>query len=114
MCYNKGTKEMEDLIMKYVVEVCYGDRNEWSDEIEYYGDALNHALAMSELQGVSEARVWFGEEMIDTCVDGIIQGFAEEWEEDEEEDEWAEYDEPNYPFDEWGYDPYTGGFDADL
>ena len=33
MCYNKGTKEMEDLIMKYVVEVRYGDRNEWSDEI---------------------------------------------------------------------------------
>ena len=96
--------------MKYVVEVMYGDRNEWSDEIAYYGDALNHALAMSELQGVSEARVWFGEEVIDTCVDGIIQGFAEEW----EEDEWAEYDEPNYPFDEWGYDPYTGGFDADL
>ena len=91
--------------MKYVVEVIYGDRNEWSDEIEYYGDALNHALAMSELQGVSEARVWFGEEMIDTCMDGIIQGFAEKWEED---------DEPNYPFDEWGYDPYTGGFDPDL
>lgn len=32
----------------------------------------------------------------------------------EEVDEWAEYDEPNYPFDEWGYDPYTGGFDPDL
>ena len=100
--------------MKYVVEVCYGDRNEWSDEIAYYGDALNHALAMSELQGVSESRVWFGEEMIDTCVDGIIQGFAEEWEEDEEDDEWAEYDEPNYLFDEWGYDPYGGCFDPDL
>ena len=93
--------------MKYVVEVCYGDRNEWSDEIAYYGDALNHALAMSELQGVSEARVWFGDELIDTCVDG-------EWLEDEPEDEWAEYDEPNYPFDEVGYDPYTGGYDADL
>ena len=103
--------------MKYVVEVCYGDRNEWSDEIAYYGDALNHALAMSELQGVSEARVWFGEEMIDTCVGGIItnEDFEVEVEEvEEEEDEWAEYDEPNYPYDEWGYDPYTGGFDADL
>ena len=102
--------------MKYVVEVCYGDRNEWSDEIAYYGDALNHALAMSELQGVSETRVWFGEEMIDTCVDGIItsEDFEVEVEEVEEEDEWADYDEPNYPFDEWGYDPYTGGFDIDL
>ena len=103
--------------MKYVVEVCYGDRNEWSDEIAYYGDALNHALAMSELQGVSEARVWCGDELIDTCVDGIItsEDFEIEVEEVEEvEDEWAEYDEPNYPYDEWGYDPYTGGFDADL
>lgn len=37
-----------------------------------------------------------------------------ESEELEEEDEWAEYDEPHYPFDEVGYDPYTGGFDPDL
>lgn len=92
--------------MNYVVEVCYGERNEWSDEIEYYGDALNHALAMSELQGVSETRIWLGDELVDTCVDGIIQ--------EEEEENWADYDEPNYPFDEWGYDPYTGGFDPDL
>ena len=94
--------------MNYVVEVCYGNRNEWSDEMEYYGDALNYALAMSELQGVSETRVWFGDEIVNTCVDGIIQS------EEEEEDEWEEYDEPNYPFDEWGYDPYAGGFDPDL
>jgi hypothetical protein len=90
--------------MKYVVEVCYGDRNEWSDEIKFYGDALNHALAMSELQGVSEARVWFGEEVIDTVIDGIIQ-------DEEPVDEWAEYDDR---WDEVGYDPYTGGYDMDL
>ena len=102
--------------MKYVVEVIYGNRNEWSDEFDYYGDALNYALAMSELQGVSETRVWYSEEIIDTCVDGIItsEDFEVEVEEVEEEDEWAEYDEPNYPYDEWGYDPYTGGFDPDL
>lgn len=102
--------------MKYVVEVIYGNRNEWSDEFDYYGDALNYALAMSELQGVGETKVWFGEEVIDTCVDGIIttEDFEVEVEEVEEEDEWAEYDEPNYPFDEWGYDPYTGGYDMDL
>ena len=93
--------------MKYVVEVCYGDRNEWSDEIKFYGDALNHALAMSELAGVSEARVWCDDEIIDIVVDGIIQ-------DEEPVDEWAEYDEPNYPFDEVGYDPYTGGYDMDL
>lgn len=102
--------------MNYVVEICYGDRNEWSDEIEYYGDALNHAIAMSELEGVSETRIWFGDELIDTCVDGIIVTDDEDdWEEYEEpEDECAEYDEPHYPFDEVGYDPYTGSFDADL
>lgn len=32
----------------------------------------------------------------------------------EEVDEWAEYDEPHYPFEEAGYDPYAGGFDPDL
>ena len=102
--------------MKYVVEVIYGNRNEWSDEIEFYGDALNHALAMSEMQGVGETRVWYGDEGVDTCVDGIIttEDFEVEVEEGEEEDEWAEYDEPNFPFDEWGYDPYAGGFDPDL
>ena len=97
--------------MKYVVEVIYGDRNEWSEEIDYYGDALNYALAMSELQGVGETKVWFGEEVIDTVVDGIIQGQEEEWWEDDEEDQWAEYEDR---WDEVGYNPYTGGYDADL
>ena len=106
--------------MKYVVEVCYGNRNEWSDEFDYYGDALDYAIDMSKLQGVGETKVWFEEEVVDTVVDGIVQGECEDWDRehedwgDEEEDEWAEYDEPNYPFDEWGYDPYTGGFDPDL
>ena len=89
--------------MKYVVEIIYGDRNEWSAEEEYYGDALNYALAMSELQGVSETRIWYGEEVVDTIVDGIIQG-----------DDWDDWDEPYDPFDEVGYDPYTGGYDMDL
>ena len=92
--------------MNYVVEICYGDRNEWSDEIEYYGDALNYALAMSELQGVSETRVWFDSEIIDTVVDGMIQGEYEDWGDD--------WDEPYDQFDEVGYDPYTGGYDMDL
>ena len=87
--------------MKYVVEVIYGDRNEWSEEMEDYCDALNHACKMSELQGVSEARVWYDEEVIDTFVDG-------------EEEGWDEWDEPYDPFDEVGYDPYTGGYDMDL
>ena len=66
---------------------------------------------MSELADVSEARVYAdGDEILDSYVDGEEAPLPL----DEEEDEWAEYDEPNYPFDEWGYDPYTGGFDADL
>jgi hypothetical protein len=89
--------------MKYVVEVMYRDRNEWSDEIEHYGDAVNHAREMSQLAGVSETRVWYEEEIIDIFVDG------EEYE--EEVDEWAEYEDR---WDEVGYDPYTGGFDPDL
>ena len=100
--------------MKYVVEVCYGNRNEWSDEIECYEDALSYALAMSGLVDVSEARVWLGDEIVNTCVHEMTQDDGyEDWG-DEEEDEWAKYDEPHYPFDEWGYDPYTGGFDPDL
>ena len=90
--------------MKYIVEVMYRDRNEWSDEMEEYCDAVNHAREMSKLAGISEARVWYDEEIIDIFVDG----------KEYEEDEWAEYDESSYPYDEWGYDPYTGGFDADL
>ena len=124
MCYNISTKRVattakESTSMKYVVEVMYGDRNEWSNEIEYYGDALNHALAMSELAGVSETRVWADDEIVVTCVDGLFQcDEYEDWDREHEdwgdEDDWAEYDEPNYPYDEWGYDPYTGGFDPDL
>jgi hypothetical protein len=111
MCYNIGTKETEDLIMKYVVEVCYGNRNEWSNEFDKYSHACQYACDMSKLAGVSEARIYQGDEHIMTYVDGEEQ--LPDWD-DEEEDEWAEYDEPNYPYDEWGYDPYTGGFDADL
>ncbi len=92
--------------MEYVVEIMYRDHDEWSNEMEDYCEAVKHAREMSKLAGVSEARVWNEEEIIDIFVDG------KEYEEDE--DEWAEYDEPNYPYDEWGYDPYTGGFDPDL
>lgn len=88
--------------MKYVVEVMYRDRNEWSDEMEEYCDALNHARKMSELAGASEARIWYDEEIIDIFVDG---------EELDYEDDWGE---PYDPFDEVGYDPYTGGYDFDL
>lgn len=89
--------------MKYVVEVCYGDRNEWSEEVEEYCDAFNYAQKMSELDGVSEARVWWGDEVITMFVDGE--------EEEDPIDEWAEYEDR---WDEVGYDPYGGCYDMDL
>ena len=100
-----ATTAKESISMKYVVEIIYGNRNEWSDEFDYYGDALDYAIDMSKLQGVGETKVWFEEEVVDTVVDGIVQGDEEQW------DEWAEYEDR---WDEVGYDPYTGGFDLDL
>ena len=94
--------------MKYVVEVCYGDRNEWSNEFDYWGDAYDYACMMSKLAEVSECRVYTGDEVTETLING------EEVFDRDEFDEWAEYDEPHYPFDEVGYDPYTGGIDPDL
>ena len=55
---------------KYVVEYCYGDHNEWSDEIADRDIALNHAAVSSELVGVSETRVWCEDELLATFVDG--------------------------------------------
>ena len=96
--------------MKYVVEMCYGDHNEWSDEIDNYVDACEYACSMSKLAGVSEARVYSDcDVLLDVYVDGEDAPLPLD-----EDEEWGEYDEPNYPYDEWGYDPYTGGFDADL
>ena len=92
--------------MKYVVEVCYANSNEWSNEMEHYFEALQYALEMSKLAGVCETRVYLDKEIVDVCVDGDYV--------EEPTDEWAEYDEPHYPFDECGYGPYTGGFDPDL
>lgn len=89
----------------YVVETFYTNRNEWSDEIKEYCDALNHARKMSELDGVSETRVWDEDEIVAVFVDG------EEEEDLTLPDEW---DEPCDYFDEIGYDPYTGGYDMDL
>ena len=86
---------------KYVVEYCYGDHNEWSNEIEDYDVALNHAAVSSELAGVSETRVWCDDEVMAVFVDG---DYAEE----------DDYDEPVDLFDEVGYDPYSGCFDMDL
>lgn len=44
----------------------------------------------------------------------MVEWILTDYEEDEEVDEWAKYDEPHNPFDEVGYNPYTGGYDADL
>ena len=99
--------------MKYVVEVCYGNRNEWSEETEDYRVAIVYAMKVSKLEGVSEARVYEDDEVTSIYVDGLYHDPQEEEEEDwnEWDDDW---DEPYDPFDEVGYDPYTGGYDMDL
>ena len=91
--------------MKYVVEVCYANSNEWSNEMEHYFEALQYALEMSKLAGVCETRVYLDKEIVDVCVDGDYV--------EEPTDEWVD-NEPSEMWDEVGYDPYTGGFDADL
>ena len=93
--------------MKYVVEVCYNNHNEWSEEMEDYREACQYAFDMSKLAGVSETRIYQDDEHIMTYVDGEEQ--LPDW--DEWDDDW---DEPYDPYDEVGYDPYTGGYDADL
>lgn len=93
---------------KYVVEYCYDDHNEWSDEIADLDVALNHAAVSSELAGVSETRVWCEDELFATFVDGEAKDDEIDYEIDNE------YDEPIDPFDECGYDPYGGCFDMDL
>ena len=93
--------------MDYVVEVCYGDRNEWSNEFDKYSHACQYAYDMSKLAGVGEARIYQGDEHIMTYVDGEEQ--LPDW--NEWDDDW---DEPYDPLDEVGYDPYTGGYDMDL
>lgn len=88
--------------MKYKVEVCYGDHNEWCVDCPHYSDALSYALERSYDEGVSETRVWFDNDIIDTCVDGAI--VEDPWDEPEPIDEW----------DELGYDAYLGCISEDL
>ena len=88
--------------MKYVVEVCHTNRNEWSEETEDYREAVEFARGMSKLACVSETRIYDGDEIVAVYVDGKYQDECEDW------------DEPYDPFDEVGYDPYAGGYDMDL
>ena len=91
--------------MKYVVEVCYGNRNEWSNETEDRQEAIDYAIKMSLLAGVSETRVYEDDDIILAYYNGEVEDPYQP------SDDWAEYDDR---WDEVGYDPYTGGFDADL
>ena len=100
--------------MKYVVEVCYSNHNEWSEETEDYRVAIVYAMKVSKLEGVSEARVYEDDEVTSIYVDGMYHDPREEEEEEDYCEIDNEYDEPIDPFDECGYDPYGGCFDMDL
>ena len=88
---------------KYLVEIMYEDRNEWSNEIEDFADAVEHASAMSNLKGVSETRIWYGDELESIWVDGEYVGNGYDLLDDH-----IDY------YDEVGYNPYMGGYDWDC
>ena len=54
----------------FVVETIYGRTSEWGNELELFTDALDYALAQSNLMGVVKARVWYGEEIVATAEEG--------------------------------------------
>lgn len=88
---------------KYLVETMYAHSNEWSNEIEEYADAVEYASFMSRLAGVSETRIWYGDELDSTWVDGEIVRPVD-WEEEPIED----------AVDEMGFNPYMGCYDWDC
>ena len=85
----------------YIVETMYKYSNEYSNELEEYADAVEYASFMSKLAGVSEARIWYGNDLDSIWVDGECVG-------NDYTDDYIDY------FDEVGYNPYTGGYDADC
>lgn len=89
--------------MTYAVETMWKHGNEWSNEFEDYADAIEYASFMSRLEGVSEARVWYGNEIDCTWVDGEIVR-PDDWEEEPIED----------AVDEMGFNPYMGCYDWDC
>ena len=62
----------------YVVETIYGATSEWGNELDNFNDALDYALAQSNLMGVVKARVWWGEEIVATAEEG--EWTPERWE----------------------------------
>ena len=88
--------------MKYVVEWYTTNSNEVSPEFDDYEDARNYAIIMSQLAGVSEAKVFDEDgELVGYFVDGEPYPITDEYED-------------GYYYDEIGYNPYTGGYDEDL
>lgn len=89
--------------MTYAVETMWKHGNEWSNEFEDFADAVELASFMSNLKGVSETRIWYGDELESIWVDGECVGNNYELLEDH-----TDY------YDEVGYNPYMGGYDWDC
>lgn len=91
------------------------------DEREY-SEAYDFAREQSEHNGRTLLRDW--EEGIVLVFENgervrVEEMFPSDDPEEDWEEEWADadyddYDEPYDPYDEVGYDPYTGGYDSDL
>lgn len=86
---------------KYLVETMYKYSNEYSNELEDFADAVELASFMSNLKGVSEARIWYGDTLESIWVDGECVG-----------NNYDRLEEPD--IDECGYNPYLGGYDWDC
>lgn len=106
-------------------EVIFEGISRWFDD---YEEAIDLAKVTSCEYGVSIFRDWAdgykftyaNGEQVDCveipCSDDDPNDWEEPWAEDDDDDCGLEddYDEPYDPFDEVGYDPYSGGYDIDL
>ena len=88
---------------KYLVETMYAHGNEYSNELEDFADAVELASFMSNLKGVSETRIWYGDTLESIWVDGECVGNNYDF-----IDNHIDY------YDEVGYNPYLGGYDWDC
>lgn len=98
--------------MKYVVEWFTTNSNEVSPEFDEYLDAREYAIFQSRLAGISEARV-VDEDGVELgrYVDGEFAPITcdDDWCDDDDD-----FDDDCGDYDEVGYNPYTGCYDADL
>lgn len=92
--------------------------NGYSKHFDIYDEAASFAKEMSEQCGSAVLKDWEDMWVIEYENRKRVASYSMDESDDSDEDweeEWADdYDEPYDPYDEVGYDPYTGGYDSDL